>query len=828
MNNYRESLLYKSLIEKNNNNCQIISNLDSCIEQSIQLSKTIISSMPKYTLHDVNHQLKVLQIMDIILGKENIKILSVTEKYILIILAFTHDVGMALDNETIEKLKKSFEYNSTDDSNNDFSDFKNEHLSKIEEYKIALKKGYNNDAENIRDFIISDYIRKSHAELSVKFIRTKLKDKLIIANNNLTEIICKLCLNHVKDGQVLLDFENFKPDYPINNNDEVCLPLLGMIFRLADILDFDSERTPDILFKHIFSNNDINLHQNSIEEWNKHRAIENLIFNNGQINIKAKCSHPSIQKTIYDFCNKIDIELKNAHDILSRLKDIIKFTNRKIKINLPYKINREYFEPETDNNGHEKYEYIDLFFKLSKDKIMSYLLGSKLYNDPTACLRELVQNSRDACLCRKALLERDGNTTYKPLIEIKYYKENNETYLEVNDNGIGMDKEIIKKYYSNVGESYYKSVDFNCFKNKTNANFNPTSRFGIGILSIFMISDYITVQTKRQLGIRQESEPINIEIEGINNIFVIKKGLDNDIGTKTKLKLKEDPWKNNFLFPDKFKKDINNLFPNLGMELSIVTSEFIDKNFESINFKNLNSRFNDFKNSLDNWSDIENIEIVEIVLENKYYNGMALLAFIFNKELPVENVIEREKEITIYEKEYNLSTKLSYDFNKIKQNYNTLSISINEEVEVTSADKNIFISNSILSLHGIKIDNKLFERNDWDIRDKKRQNKVSLNWYFPTAILLDITEDLDINAARTEFEYNDKWIKFETELIQDIYSKIKEIKGEEYFDKLIKIGYENSKDEIYKKALKKFVKNNEKNDEISNFTKNLDIDNLPF
>ena len=54
--------------------------------------------------------------------------------------------------------------------------------------------------------------------------------------------------------------------------------------------------------------------------------------------------------------------------------------------------------------------------------------------------------------------------------------------LIVEDFGIGMDQEIIQKFFLQIGRSYYITDEFRrLFK------FNPTSRFGVGFLSVFAV-----------------------------------------------------------------------------------------------------------------------------------------------------------------------------------------------------------------------------------------------------------------------------------------------------------------------------------------------------
>jgi HSP90 family molecular chaperone len=123
-------------------------------------------------------------------------------------------------------------------------------------------------------------------------------------------------------------------------------------------------------------------------------------------------------------------------------------------------------------------------------------MGTKLYGNPEVALRELLQNSLDACLLRKAL-EKEWENEYTPVINVRLYEEDGHQILEVEDNGIGMDQDIIDKYYTKVGASFYKSVDFNNLRVATNAELKPTSRFGIGILSTFMVADSLMVDTKK-------------------------------------------------------------------------------------------------------------------------------------------------------------------------------------------------------------------------------------------------------------------------------------------------------------------------------------------
>lgn len=165
-------------------------------------------------------------------------------------------------------------------------------------------------------------------------------------------------------------------------------------------------------------------------------------------------------------------------------------------------------------------------------------MGTKLYGNPEVALRELLQNSIDACLLRDAQEKKWGNV-YQPEISIKYYFKDNDIILEIEDNGTGMDQYIIDNYYSKVGSSFYKSTDFYILKSESNADFTPTSRFGIGILSCFMVSDTLIVDTKRVYAPHKSIEALNVTVEGQESIFWIKEGKREIPGTTTKLILRK-------------------------------------------------------------------------------------------------------------------------------------------------------------------------------------------------------------------------------------------------------------------------------------------------
>ena len=124
-------------------------------------------------------------------------------------------------------------------------------------------------------------------------------------------------------------------------------------------------------------------------------------------------------------------------------------------------------------------------------------MGIGLYKNKFACLRELYQNSLDACRCMLSDNNSQGLTGTGE-IEFGISEDKSGRYLYCLDNGIGMNKYIIESYLLNIGTSYYKSKDFNKQLSEWGNSFTPISQFGIGILSCFMIGDKMEIITKKK------------------------------------------------------------------------------------------------------------------------------------------------------------------------------------------------------------------------------------------------------------------------------------------------------------------------------------------
>jgi molecular chaperone HtpG len=123
-------------------------------------------------------------------------------------------------------------------------------------------------------------------------------------------------------------------------------------------------------------------------------------------------------------------------------------------------------------------------FTLDQSRILDLLTGHTLYNDTSVVLRELVQNSIDAIRLQSADSGENPGT-----IHIRW--TSNDRSLVVEDTGTGMSQKTIEDHLLKVGSSLYQDPEFQ----KTHPAFSPISRFGIGVLSTFMVADEVEIVT---------------------------------------------------------------------------------------------------------------------------------------------------------------------------------------------------------------------------------------------------------------------------------------------------------------------------------------------
>jgi molecular chaperone HtpG len=493
----KDNRLYKLLQKKEENvfgekNYPLTTNIGSnLIPVAELLLNKIPAYMPEYTLHDINHCKAILDNIDKILPKD--VELNIVELLILIQAVILHDIGMVVNRVKAEKIKES-------------EDFK--------KLFVEFDKGTDEDE------ILTEFIRRTHVDRSLEYIDDFKKDystykiDFTFKGIDISDWVKKVILSHALPIERLYCDNEYPVDKIIDSN-TVNVRYLSILLRLGDILDFDIFRTPYFLYKHINPENKI-----SDEEWQKHLSIEGRILTESTIKFEAKCSSAKIERSVHSFVNWIENERKDSINLIT------KSNTPKYKLEL-----NEKSSIKVRNDG--SYIYTELKLDLDYTKVLNILMGTELYETPDIFIRELLQNSYDACKYRKELANNAGEA-YFPKILICYDSKSNTILIE--DNGIGIDNSTFENYVLKIGNSYYQGKSFE----QEQLKFSPISNFGIGILSCFMVSDTIEVDSLKFNKANIKSEPINYTLN-FNDRYIDKKKTEkNSFGTTIRLNLHKE------------------------------------------------------------------------------------------------------------------------------------------------------------------------------------------------------------------------------------------------------------------------------------------------
>lgn len=224
-----------------------------------------------------------------------------------------------------------------------------------------------------------------------------------------------------------------------------------------------------------------------------------------------------------------------------------------------------------------KYDLDNFHFDAYIPTLLPLLTGENLYKQREVFIRELVQNSIDAILLREKL---QPNISFDKTIRIELGKEtkDNKTrkYFKIVDEGIGMSKFTIERYFTSIGRSFYVSEEFEELQKDKQIKYQAISNFGIGFLSSFMVCEEILVKTRSML---DESEGLEIEIPNYEGCFFIRNISKSNIGTE--IILYEDN-RNYFEFK-RYIDYIRYTFLNIPLPLKVI-NKTANKSFTIDNY----------------------------------------------------------------------------------------------------------------------------------------------------------------------------------------------------------------------------------------------------
>lgn len=507
---------------------------------------------PEYTLHGIDHVRNVISFANKLIPDPTPDSLTSREIAYLFSAIMIHDIGMFLTEDGFKSLVEGA-YSDNQIPGIDSASWNSEWSSYIErvrrypDTKLIKLLGDDAPVESVcldpdrmqkRDRLVcGDFLRIYHGRLAHEiainmFMGTKDLD--IFRNTSFDDedrdliglIARSHCMN-MHDTESYLNSLFGEVERPRNARIFYLMSLL----RIADYLDAGRNRAPEAL---TYRQDIISPISRNEWEWNNQIDERSYTWNSKRkrLNIDASPSTTSQFVMVEKWLNSIQTELDMSWAFLHEKypEDCPSLSIHRITSRLLQDKCRETY----------KRKFVINEMRLHVNPSILRLLIAPLYgNNPSFGVRELLQNAVDACREREYLIQ---DEKYKGTVTVSI--DTNEKTFTITDNGIGMTEDVLRDYFLSIGSSYRESDEW-----KQNYTVNRksevarTGKFGIGVLSAFLLGDSINVTTRSvndllgyQFDFAMETSCIDI------------KRVRADIGTTIKIQL-------HFALIERFKRE---------------------------------------------------------------------------------------------------------------------------------------------------------------------------------------------------------------------------------------------------------------------------------
>ncbi len=477
---------------------------------------------PEFTPHDERlHVSKLFYLADMFLGRSVYKLLSSSELFLLACALYAHDWGMATGNDEQDYLRHGADPALRHETFTPLSD-EGQRLFAFADAE-GLVDPISRTFPRLTDDQLRIYVRNTHARRSAARVRAHFA-----SNRGIGEALGHICEGHWHDFGTLDDPDRFPHEYTLGR-ETVHLLALTLYVRLIDLFHLTDDRTPYALWRFVSPRD-----RRSAEAWAKHQALHGVSvveFKPGRaIRVQGSTEDEEVWAGLQDLRHFCEEQVRRTLDLSAR--------------HVPQRYSLDFIRLEwAVTTGSLK--PVDLRFEFDRTAMFRILSEDIYEGDPYVFVRELLQNAIDATRTRIARGKRRSLSSAPrkaagPAFDTTIYfdaahRDNGDVVLSCRDNGIGMDEHVIRNYFSVAGISYYRSSEFE----RQHLDFEPISRFGVGILSTFMVADRLEVQTYRDPecsppmadadvdlpGSEQHrARRLNLSIPGVDRQFIVRDG----------------------------------------------------------------------------------------------------------------------------------------------------------------------------------------------------------------------------------------------------------------------------------------------------------------
>lgn len=456
------------------------------------LMASIKNYFPFYTRHDVHHGYQVVSrmeqcLIDSCFDSTQPEALTEQEIFLLIASAYAHDLGMAVFPEEEELLKE----------------------------KLGLTS---KDAWETSE-ILQSHLRHNHSSRGGKYIEQNAEHLGVPRN-----LVAALDLMMQAHNFSIPQLEN-KLDRPFAAGHKECdLAQLAVIVCVADAIEFSDTRVVDGVLEQL-SMDQSPAARISYAENMKHVCTGDslAVTQDGRIIVSGTFADANILALAHRTFDQMQEWIQGYSDIDCRAK------YKRLKVR------GEAFQRDLAFSGGEFHR---LGVRLNKRSVIDLIASNAVWHsDQGIALRELVQNSVEACRYREH--HSAPSDKYSPEVRIMFNRQNHS--VSVSDNGCGMSERTVLNNFLTVGSSR------SCEATYTESDYAPIARFGIGFWSVFTISEVATVSTaafENYRGKPSEAQyaqgfEFKVQLTELKD-FTVFSPIERACGTSVSLKLKPE------------------------------------------------------------------------------------------------------------------------------------------------------------------------------------------------------------------------------------------------------------------------------------------------
>lgn len=358
--------------------------------------------------------------------------------------------------------------------------------------------------------LIGEFIRHHHPRMAHEFavygVPTPTANPIVVdkrLGSDLADIAGLIARSHGMPVRHCVDYLPQK-GYHQREYKGVHAVYLMALLRVSDYIQIQADRADKIAFRYRYIPSRI-----SQQEWNAHNAITNITPTHEDpesLEIQAQPNDVRTFLRLKDWMGGIQRELDASWAVLGEIYGRYQLNQlgmviRRVRSNLDdVRVFAEGvgFVPER------------IEFTVAKAELLK-LLVRPLYGDrPEIGIRELLQNAVDAVREREKFQEHHAEYSEPQfrfqaadvVVSIQTDAQHTSGVLTISDRGIGMNEQVIRDYFLNVGASFRRSQAWQREYERADDTTGPHSevlrsgRFGVGVLAVFLLGKEIEVETR--------------------------------------------------------------------------------------------------------------------------------------------------------------------------------------------------------------------------------------------------------------------------------------------------------------------------------------------